>query len=150
MRLCGLDVCTYGNSWYAGGMPIEEAPAVDVAPVPAAQLYRVPPVYIERVFDTWKRVTNHPRAQLNWARRTLIARAIVDFGVDGAIEAVQGWRYDPFYSGQRGRPRNQLELLLRDAQHIERFRDLYRRHVAPPPPLAHSSPRSVIVHAEGF
>jgi len=130
----------YASLCYADGVPIEEAPAVEVAPVSAAQLLRIPPAYIEQVFDAWKQAAGHPRAQLTQARQALIARAIADFGVNGACEAVQGWRYDAFYNGQRGRVRNQLGLLLRDAQHIERFRDLYRRHLvpssqpAPPPP----------------
>ncbi len=44
------------------------------------------------------------------------------------IAAVQGWENSPYHRGENEHRRkyNDLGLLLRDADHIERFRDLAR------------------------
>ena len=58
---------------------------------------------------------------------------------EDVLDAVVGWRHDPFYCGEndRGRAFNDLGLLLRDAEHVERFRDLARQQatkIEPPNP----------------
>lgn len=68
-------------------------------------------------------------AKLTGARRDLILRRAREYPVADLIDAVQGWQHSPHNRGDndRDQPYCDLELLLRDAAHIERFRDLQRR-----------------------
>lgn len=79
------------------------------------------------VFDAWIHATGRtPRTILDQKRRRLIARALETYTLEEVTAAVQGWRHSPHHCGAntQGTTYNDLELLLRDAQHIERFRDL--------------------------
>ena len=81
------------------------------------------------VFNTWIEATNRSgRTQLDSKRRSRIQSALETYPLDDVLDAVVGWRNDPFYCGHndRGKTYNDLGLLLRDAEHIERFRDLAR------------------------
>jgi len=82
------------------------------------------------VFDAWVEATGkHPtRTRLDDKRRRTIKKALNDHPVEDVLDAVVGWQHEPFYCGEndRGRPFNDLGLLLRDAEHVERFRDLAR------------------------
>ena len=82
------------------------------------------------VFDAWVEATGkHPtRTRLDDKRRRIIRKALNDHPVDDVLDAVVGWQHEPFYCGEndRGRPFNDLGMLLRDAEHVERFRDLAR------------------------
>jgi hypothetical protein len=88
------------------------------------------PVSVDRlVFEAWQQATGKTRAKLDDKRRRVIARALKAFPLDDVLDAVRGWRNDPWTE----RPRyNDLALLLRDADHIEKFRDLWRD--GPPTP----------------
>lgn len=85
---------------------------------------------VQLVFATWVEATGKhaTRTKMDDKRRRLISRALKDHPVEDVLDAVVGWRSDPFYRGEndRGRAFNDLGLLLRDAEHIERFRDLAR------------------------
>jgi len=89
---------------------------------------------VRSVFAAWVEATGkHPsRTRLDDKRRRLISGALKTHPVDVVLAAVVGWQQDPFYCGEndRGRPFNDLGLLLRDADHIERFCDLAQQHVA--------------------
>lgn len=67
-------------------------------------------------------------AKLTPARRQLITRRLRDWPRQDLIDAVRGWQHSPHNRGENDReqPYCDLELLLRDAAHIERFRDLQR------------------------
>ena len=81
------------------------------------------------VFDTWIEATGRSgRTQLDKKRLNQIKVALEAYPLDDVLDAVVGWRNDPFYCGHndRGKTYNDLGLLLRDAEHIERFRDLAR------------------------
>lgn len=80
---------------------------------------------VARVFDAWRESTGHARARLDEKRRLLIGRALRDYPVEEVLAAVRGWEAVPFNRGENpdGRVYNDLGLLLRDAEHIERFRD---------------------------
>lgn len=84
----------------------------------------------QRVFDRWIEATGKTGATVFAAkRRRLIANALKLYPLDDVLDAVQGWRHSPHHRGENDSHTvyNDLELLLRDAQHIERFRDLNRR-----------------------
>lgn len=89
------------------------------------------------VFDAWVEATGkHPtRTRLDNKRRRTITKALKDHPVEDVLDAVVGWQHDPFYCGEndRGRPFNDLGLLLRDAEHVERFRDMARSVSISPP-----------------
>lgn len=83
------------------------------------------------VFDEWVAVRSEHRgrkvtAVLGAARRKLIERAIESHGVEDVKLAVVGWRRSPHHCGENdgGTIYDSLELLLRNAGNIERFRDL--------------------------
>jgi len=84
----------------------------------------------QTVFKAWVEATGkHPsRTRLDDKRRRIIQKALETYPVEDVLDAVVGWKYEPFYKGEndRGRPFNDLGLLLRDSEHIERFRDMGR------------------------
>jgi hypothetical protein len=59
------------------------------------------------------------------ARSQLIARRLREWPEDEVVAAVKGWRHFPHNRGEneRNQPYCDIELLLRDAAHIEKFRD---------------------------
>ena len=66
-------------------------------------------------------------------RRKLITSRLKDYPAADLVDAVKGWRHSPHNRGEndRGRPFCDLELLLRDAGHIETFRDMERSKSQP-------------------
>ncbi len=81
------------------------------------------------VFDCWKSAANkNGTTHLSAKRRRLISTALKNYPVDDVLDAVRGWKRSPFHCGQNPSHKvyNDLELLLRDEQHIEGFRDLER------------------------
>lgn len=84
---------------------------------------------VETVFDAWK-LSTHRNGSTNLSpkRRRLIAQALRDYSLADVLDAVRGWSKSPFHAGQNEQHKvyNDLELVLRDAQHVEQFRDLER------------------------
>jgi len=70
-----------------------------------------------------------PRAVLDEKRRRLINARIDSHGVDVCIAAIDGCRADAFSMGanDRGRKYNGINLIFRDAQHVEDFAALAPR-----------------------
>ena len=85
------------------------------------------------VFTTWQQATGKHRARLDPKRRKRIRDALKHYPLADVLDAVQGWQHSPHHAGQNphGTVFNDLELLLRDAAHLEQFRDLWRD--GPPP-----------------
>lgn len=83
---------------------------------------------IEDVFTTWQAATGRSGTVLDTKRRAKIKAALELYPLADVLDAVQGWQNDPFYCGQNDRRKvyNELTLLLRDAEHVERFRDMAR------------------------
>ena len=81
-----------------------------------------------RIFDAWVTATGKTRAALDPKRKRIITAALKNYPEADLIDAVKGWRHDPFHRGENDRHTayNDLGLLLRDAAHIEKFRDLER------------------------
>jgi hypothetical protein len=85
------------------------------------------------IFQAWQEAARKPRARLDDKRRRIIKRALQHYPVDDLLDTVRGWRHSPHHCGQNdtGTVYNDLELLLRDSAHIERFRDLQRDGPSP-------------------
>lgn len=83
----------------------------------------------DRVFGAWVTSTGKRAASVKFTkkRRDLINRQLRDFDEDELVDAVCGWRFFAHNRGEtNGTPYNDIELLLRDAAQIERFRDATR------------------------
>jgi hypothetical protein len=108
----------------------QEEEAGKASPSPSARADR------ERVFAEWLSVAGKTgRTVLDAKRRRLIDKALIAYPVDDVLDAVRGWRHSPHHRGENdtGTVYNDLGLLLRDGEHIERFRDFERN---PPQPKA--------------
>lgn len=81
---------------------------------------------VQTVFAAWVEATGKSRSVLDAKRRLKIRTALAMFPLAEVVDAVRGWSNDPFYCGQNDRNTvyNDLGLLLRDAAHIEKFRDM--------------------------
>jgi DNA-binding transcriptional ArsR family regulator len=88
----------------------------------------------ERVFEAWVTATGKTRSQLTGDRKGRIVRYLRDYPVDDLMDACRGWKKHPHYRGEndRGEIYNDLDMCLRDAKHIELFRDLERGIIPPP------------------
>jgi hypothetical protein len=86
-----------------------------------------PEVYsaIERVFAAWIESTGRSRVRLDPRRRKLIRAALADYPIEDVLAAVDGWRHSAHHRGENDRATvyNDLSLLLRNGETIERFRD---------------------------
>ncbi|KVN95003.1 hypothetical protein WJ69_07315 [Burkholderia ubonensis] len=86
------------------------------------------------VFAHWQQVMSSPRSKLDDKRRSLIVRALsVGYTVDELKSAIRGCSRSPFHMGvnEQQRAYNGLELILRNAEKIDSFRQIDAH-----PPLA--------------
>lgn len=97
-------------------------------------LFEVPSVEepvneVELVFDYWVR-NLRPNARvkpvLSDERRRKIKKALETHGFDVCLMAIDGILKSDFHMGHnsRGKSYNDISLILRDAQHIERFAEM--------------------------
>jgi len=79
-----------------------------------------------QVFEHWRVTLNHPKAKPTPERKRLIAKALKAYTVQDLQAAVDGVRKSPHHMGQNDRRTvyDDLELILRDAKHIEGFMKL--------------------------
>lgn len=86
---------------------------------------------VERVFKHWQTMHNHPRAQLDEKRRKLIRRALKTYLESDLCQAISGYLNSAFHGGNNtdGAKYDSIELMLRDAEHIDRGLKFY---VEPP------------------
>lgn len=123
------------------GEPIPEPPPLSPPPTPPqAQDHRRASSTADdptaAVFDAWRESTGKHRAQLDDKRLRRIKAALRSYPLPDVLDAVRGWANSPHHRGENdtGTVYNELTLLLRDAEHIERFRDLWRAGPANAPP----------------
>lgn len=79
------------------------------------------------VFDAWVQAAQRTgRTVMTPKRRRIIRAALAVYPLDEVLDAVRGWRHSEFHCGANRERKvyNEIELLLRDAEHIEQFRDL--------------------------
>jgi hypothetical protein len=103
--------------------PPRLAAVPDAASPPATDAVRI-------VFDAWIESTGRTdRTVLDAKRRRTIANALKSYPLDDVLDAVRGWRHSPHHRGENDRRMvyNELDVLLRNAGQIEKFRDLERR-----------------------
>lgn len=85
---------------------------------------------VRQVFEKWiESLGKDPtKYRLDNKRRRLIAGALEQYSLSDVLDAVVGWKQSAFHRGNndRGKTYNDLSLILRDAEHIERFRDMQR------------------------
>jgi hypothetical protein len=92
----------------------------------------VPPDDVATVWNEWivvhREGTRKPAFTED--RRILVACAIHDFGVHACIEAIHGCKMSPFHQGDndRGRKYDDVGLILRNAEKVERFCEIYREN----------------------
>lgn len=79
------------------------------------------PTAVDRIFDHWRSVHGHDRAKLDDKRRRLIGKALKDYDEATLCQAITGYLHSPHHQGQndRGTKYDGLELILRDAAHID-------------------------------
>lgn len=85
---------------------------------------------VDQVFDAYLSTLERPGLYVRTPkRRQLILSALKLYPLEDVLAAVVGWKLSPHHRGENDRKTvyNALELILRDAQHIEMFRDLTRR-----------------------
>lgn len=119
-----------------------------------------------QVFEAWITATDRTdRTVFDDKRRRLIRRALDKFPLADVVDAVRGWRHSPHHRGENASATrfNDLELLLRDSAHIEKFRDLERanpgedtsttayldEHPCSEDPDAHQEWRTVLQQLDG-
>lgn len=86
----------------------------------AAPIERTP---VERVFDHWVFMLCRRRAALGPARRKVIEKALALYDEETLLLAIEGNAASAWHAGEndRGRAYDDLELILRDEAHVERF-----------------------------
>lgn len=89
---------------------------------------------IDKVFQVWCASTerNPNRTKLDLKRRRVIQKALEAYSLNDVFLAVTGWKLSEFHRGHNDRNKkyNDLDLLLRDAKHIEQFRDMHSQSTA--------------------
>lgn len=82
---------------------------------------------IKSVFQHWQRVLGKDRHRLTQKRRKAVSARLRDgFTVQQLCRAIDGMAHDPFHNPKPGtgqRAWNDLELVCRDADHVEKFQD---------------------------
>lgn len=84
---------------------------------------------IRFIFDYWRQVHDHPRAKLDAKRQRLIAKTLEQgYSVTDCQQAILGCRNSPFHQGENphGQRYDAISLIFRDADHIDRFIDMYQ------------------------
>lgn len=108
-----------------------------------------PPPSLAAVFEHWKAKTGYRRAKLTPKRARAVRNRLRDgYSVEELRRAVDGCLVTPHNAGQneRGERYDDLELICRDGEHVERF---MRNAGAPPKARAGPDPNGGIVERVG-
>lgn len=111
-----------------------------------APLSLVPPTPkadpIAEVFAHWRKAMGKTdRTVLDAKRRALIAKALKSYSLDDVLRAVDGYAASPWHRGENDRRQayDGLDLILRDAEHIEKGWLLFDQHGTSAPTAAASA-----------
>jgi uncharacterized protein YdaU (DUF1376 family) len=104
-----------------------------------------------KVFEHWQKVFQHPKAILDGKRRRLIDARLQQFSAEDLRGAIDGYKLSPFHQGENkdGKVFDGLELILRDAQHVEEGLRFLRNPPRPPPVVEQLSPVERVLRANG-
>lgn len=81
---------------------------------------------VDVVFDAWQQATGHHKAILDKKRRAAITKALGHYPVEDLVAACRGVMLFSHNRGETNGTRyDDLTLVLRDSEHVERFRDRY-------------------------
>ena len=86
---------------------------------------------VQQVFDLWveyhRSSRKGPTPVLSDKRRRKIQKALKDYGLQTCLDAIKGCAMSDWHMGDnpRGRRYDDIELILRDSAHIERFATIY-------------------------
>ncbi len=83
-----------------------------------------------QVFDAWIISTGRTgRTVFSAERKRIIHNALKVFPLADLLDAVEGWRFSAHHRGENesGTVYNDIELLLKSAKQVEKFRDLKRK-----------------------
>lgn len=77
----------------------------------------------QQLFKYWQRVMNHPRAVLDGKRQRVIAKALKFYSFEDLKKAIDGCNNTPYNMGKNDSRQiyDDITLIFRDAEHIERF-----------------------------
>jgi hypothetical protein len=90
----------------------------------AAKARKVSEAAVQEIFDYWKQIVSpSSRAILDDLRVIKIGWAIHDYGMDACKQAIDGIAKSDFHMGNnpRNRKYNDVELIFRSADNVERF-----------------------------
>ncbi len=81
---------------------------------------------IESIFDYWKRVMDSAKSVMDDKRKALIVKALKNYSPADVCKAIRGCSKSPHNMGKNDRKTkyNGLNLILRDAEHIDYFINL--------------------------
>jgi len=81
---------------------------------------------IQRIFDAWRTVLDHPQSKLDEKRTKIIAQRLKEFSADELCRVFEGAKRSPFHMGQNDRARkyDDIRILFRDAEQVEKFLEL--------------------------
>ena len=73
------------------------------------------------VFEHWRSIHGHGSAKLAADRRKVVVKALQNYSPDELCECISGYKASAWHQGQneRGQVYDALELMLRDAKHID-------------------------------
>lgn len=106
------------------------------------------PSDVDLVFDHWRKVHNHPRAQLDGKRRTLIKDRLQQYGEADLCTSIAGYLNSPHHMGQnkQGTKYDDIENFLRDAKHV----DMGLKFYADPPLNQSTMTRKNVAATDGW
>lgn len=122
-------------------LELKSVNTVDTIPIPNNPIIEEPkdmPVSekIAKVWDSYMQVCERcqlGKKRLTPERKELIRRRLNEWSVEELIKAIEGLEFSDFHRGknERRKPYDSIELILRDAKHIEQFTS-YHETVADP------------------
>jgi len=102
---------------------------------------------VEEVFKHWQEKLNHPTAALDAKRRALINKALEGYSVENLKLAIEGCSRSQWHMGknENNTRYDKLNLILRDADHIDSFIKCAKGNSGYVPPVIQQPPRKVVI-----
>ncbi len=114
---------------HVGGNPEPETPETPETPEPETPEPEPEQPDHVLVFDRWREVMGKPRAVLDEKRAKAIKARLRDgYDTEALFLAIAGCRASPFHRGanDRGKIYDDIDLIFRDAKHVEQFLEIGR------------------------